>query len=222
MRGTRTALWCLVGGLVLLLGNPVVSANLLYNPGMEIDGDSDMLPDGWVKALYTEPNTGSTAWAEMTNDPNEVHSGLWSEELGVTGKGYAAIHQTVPAYPGVAYTLSAYIRYGGYWTINDHPNGPPGDRAFMKLEFYDADWNMLNNGSQTYNFYYWYTFLPREMTRIAPPGTVAVRAVLGMQHWGQPAPNATTHWFQYDTANLTPEPSSLVMLALVLCLRRSR
>lgn len=222
MLRTRSALFGLALGLVVLAFSPAASANLLYNPGMEIDTDTDNLPDGWVKALYVEPNTGSTAWAEMTSDPGEVHGGQYSEELGVTGRGYAAIHQTVAASPGVAYTLSAYIRYGGWWTPEAHPEGPPGDRAWMKIEFYDASSNLLNAGSQTYNFYYWYTFLPREMTRIAPPGTVAVRAVLGMQHYGSSGAGATTHWFQYDNANLVPEPTSLVMLALIACLRRSR
>lgn len=221
MRGTKRVWWGLAAGLMLAMVGPAMG-NLLYNPGMEIDADNDLLPDGWVRALYVEPNTGSTAWADQTSDPNEVHSGSRAIELGVTGKGYAAIHQTLAAYPGVAYELKASIRYGGFWTPADHPSGPPGDRAWMKIEFYDASGNMLNNGSQTYRFYYWYTFQYRTMTRIAPAGTVGVRAVLGMEHWGNPAPNATTHWFQYDTATLTPEPSSLVMLALAVFLRRSR
>lgn len=222
MRGTKNLWWGLAVGLVLAVVAPAVSGNLLYNPGMELDEDNDLLADGWVRALYVEPNTGSTAWAELVTGQGEVHSGLKAQELGVTGKGYAAIHQTVAALPGVAYVLSASIRYGGFWTSADHPSGPPGDRAWMKLEFYDIDGNMLNSGSQQYKFYYWYTFQQRSMTRIAPAGTVAVRAVLGMEHWGNPAPNATTHWFQYDTAVLTPEPGSLIMLALAVCLRRSR
>jgi len=222
MRGTKSALWALAAGFALLVAGQALGANILYNPGMEIDADNDSIPDGWTQALYVEPNTGSTAWAGLVTGQGEVHSGLKAEELGVTGKGYAAIHQTVPAVPGQIYTLSAYIRYAGNWTIEDHPNGPPGDRAWMKLEFYDINGTLLNDGSQKYSFYYWYTFLKREMTRIAPAGTVGVRAVLGMEHWGNPAPNATSHWFQYDTANLTPEPSSLILLGALVCLRRRR
>lgn len=222
MRGTKSASWGLAIGLSALILSPALAANLLYNPGMELDADNDLLADGWVRAQYVEPNTGSSSWVNLVSDPNLVHSGQKAQEMGVTGRGYAAIHQTVPAVPGTAYTLSSVIRYGGWWTIADHPSGPPGDRAWMKIEFYDAADQLLNAGSQTYNFYYWYTYQERSMTRIAPPDTVAVRAVLGMQHWGSPAPNATTHWFQYDDAVLTPEPSGLLMLAVVACLRRRR
>jgi hypothetical protein len=223
MRGIeRTRGMVLALGILGLLLMPVASANLLSNPGMEEDTNADGIADGWVGAQYIEPNTGSSSWLSIQTDPNQVFQGSASQEMGVTGKGYAAVHQTVEAFPGVAYTLKAHIRYAGFWTPADHPSGPPGDRAWMKLEFYDAGGNMLNNGTQTYNFYYWYTWQQRTMSRIAPAGTVAVRAVLGMQHWGNPAPNATTHWFQYDNAQLTPEPSAFVLLALGLCLRRGR
>ncbi len=223
MRGTeRMRRLALALGVVGLLLTPVASANLLANPGLDLDEDANGVADGWTGAQYIEPDTGSTSWISMVTDPAQVFQGAASQELGITGKGYAAIHQTVEAFPGVAYTLKAHIRYAGNWTIADHPSGPPGDRAWMKMEFYDINGTLLNGGSETYNFYYWYTWQQRTMTRIAPAGTAGVRAVLGMQHWGNPAPNATSHWFQYDNAQLTPEPSTLVLLALGLCLRRGR
>ena len=54
---------------------------------MESDSNGDWLPDGWVRAMYIEPDTGSSAWADMTDDFNVVHGGHCATEPDVYGQG---------------------------------------------------------------------------------------------------------------------------------------
>ena len=177
---------------------------------------------GWVwGAVLTNPGfeTGDlTGWTTFGDNGN-IHVESVSPQEGTyalklyqqfTGTtNYSGVYQNLPCIPGATYRLSGYLRNGYPSTDYLQTN----NRAFLKLEWYDASGTMLGfveNYDPPSQGLDWNT--PQDDTwrfnsfdATAPAGAVTVRVVLIHAYQGSGYEGGSS-WFDNLNFGAVPEP----------------
>jgi hypothetical protein len=209
--------------------------NLLSNADFEMDGVTGVAPADWDTAL-------SGASGQISSD--YAQSGSYSLAIDSTGAGaWAApnVLQTLPASPGMEYTLSGYML---------HPDSDPiTDASFglLKLEFRDASDNLidvaglvskgtaagggfpgaestpvLDNASGTDSWIF------SETVVTAPANAVTANFILLNVNQGPGAGSPSPMYFDNISATAVPEPTAFALffgaaaLGLVMYRRRGK
>jgi len=190
-----------LSGVILLTCAGLTQANLLYNPGFEIEGPGGVKDaDGWFQ---------TAGWVERLPD-TVAPSGDYVLQVGDSDDGWHWASQNIAVTPGVEYTFSTLIK--AYM-----PAGPNGDddAAFILYDWLDAGGASLGNGSSAYDNsspdYADFVWVSRSVIGTAPAGAVQamVRALAYM-----PNDNGTSGiWF--DNVEAIPEPATMGLFGLM-------
>ncbi len=187
-----------LSGVILLTCAGLAQANLLYNPGFEIQGPEGIKDaDGWGR---------SNVWvAERYADVNPPGHGDYTMLIGDNDANWHWASQVVAATAGVEYTASLEIK--AVLGV--------GEAAFVLIDFLDAGGGGLGGSALSeYNMndldYAEFGWVTRSATAVAPAGTTAImyRAITTLD--GQADSGV---WM--DNAELVPEPATMGLFGLM-------
>jgi hypothetical protein len=175
----------------------ITYANLLLNPGFEIEGTQ--VEDA---ANWTEPSEGEGVRKNVRSK-----SGSWCFNVWEAGLGYPNVSQTVDMGMDVSsqeFTFSIYAMHTDVFgrSLNE------GNSGIVKMEFLKADGTYISSVDNwffdsTETFEQW---VHGEVTAIAPAETQQIRVQAMLVGVGE-----TAEIF-FDDAVLIPEPATLSIL----------
>lgn len=211
----------IVTGVALLALPTAASANMLTNPGFEIEDMSGGTEDGltgpeaaadWVQFRDTSPPPGTA----FRND-DMPHTGQWDLLLQTESdtSGFTGAYEEVAASPGESFVFSVWAKVDdladGIPGIDD--SGSPTSEARFRIEWHSTalgggsgeisriESNITSMLTDTYQLF--------SISGVAPAGAQKLRAVLAL--------NNNDDKFYFDDASVVvPEPASLTLSATAL------
>lgn len=221
MRGSKLITAAMATAFAVAFVAPsVVSANLLLNPGFEIEDLSGGVEDGKVgsiaAATWVQFNDTSPPAALAVRDDTMPLSGQWDFLMQTESdtSGFAGAYQEIAVVPGQSYTFSVWAK------VDDLADGTPGvddggsptSEARIRLEWHSTavgggsgeisgtrvEVNITSAITNSYQLF--------QVSGIAPAGAMKVRPALAL--------SANDDIFYFDDASLVPEPASAALLAV--------
>lgn len=189
-----------LSGVILLTCAGLANANLLTNPGFEIQGvDGVGDADGWFQ---TNPLV-----VQRVADVNPPGHGDYTLQLGDNDPNWHWGSQVVAATPGVEYTASLELKVAFL---------EEGEAVFVLIDFLDAGGAGLGGFLSEYNMndpdYVDFGWVTRSVTAVAPAGTTEImyRAISHLSGNGSGGAWA-------DNAELVaiPEPATMGLFGLM-------